>query len=97
VVPGMNPYDANDKYDERSGARRGSVVNVVYVVAQRRRKENDLGKYLDIIEAVNGARRSPFGFPRATDQNDVSGGSDEGESPASAAADAEARRLVASG
>jgi hypothetical protein len=93
----MNSYDVNDKYDERPGVRRGSVVNVVSVVAQQRRKETDLGKYLDIIEAVDGARRPPLGTPRVADRNTVFGASDEGKSPARAAADTEARRLVASG
>jgi hypothetical protein len=97
VVLGMNPYDANDNYDQRSGARKGSVVYVVYVVAQRSRKEIDLGKYLDLVEAADRARRSPTGTPRATDRNTVSNVVDEGGSPSPAAAGAEARSLIASG
>jgi hypothetical protein len=56
-----------------------------------------LGKYLDLIEALDRARRSPLGTPQATDRNTVSSGGDQGENPTPAAADAEARRLVASG
>jgi hypothetical protein len=66
-------------------------------VAQRRRKENDLGKYLDLVEAAGRARRSPIGTPQGADRDTVSNVADGGEKPAPAAVGPEARRLVASG
>ena len=92
----MNSYDTNDKHDTRWGLRGSSVVNVVCVVAQRR-KETGLGKYLDLIEAAERATRSPVLTMRATDRNTASSVADDGESPTPLSGDREARKLVAAG
>jgi hypothetical protein len=76
--------------------RRVLVVKVVNVVAQHR-KETDLAKSLDLIEAADGVRRSPVRPPQATDPNTASQVADNGESPVPLTADTEARRLVAAG
>jgi hypothetical protein len=76
--------------------RRVLVVKVVNVVAQHR-KETDLARFLDLIEAADGVRRSPVQPLQATDPNTASQVADNSESPAPLTADTEARRLVAAG
>jgi hypothetical protein len=54
-----------------------------------------LGKYLDLVEAAERARRSPTRTPQAKDQNTASGAADYGQGSTLLTGDTETCRLVA--
>ena len=56
-----------------------------------------MGKYLDLIEAADRARRSPTRTPLAADRNTASGVADNGKNPMPLTAGPETHSLLAAG